>query len=57
MPNFLCVIYSKVSFGTSAADLSQSVIDNVNTTEHEIKLTGLSQDTKYFYSTSPALLT
>ena len=41
---------SKVSFGTTAGDLAQSVTDNTLTTEHIVTLTGLSSNTKYFYS-------
>ena len=49
---------SKVRFGTSQSSLSQSIVDNTATTEHEIRLTNLTSDTKYFYeigSTTTAL--
>jgi hypothetical protein len=41
---------SKVSFGTSAGSLTQSVTDNTVTTEHEVTLTGLTSNTLYYYS-------
>ncbi|MBL7815112.1 MAG: metallophosphoesterase [Saprospiraceae bacterium] len=41
---------SKVSFGTIAGNLSQNVIDNNTVTEHEVRLTNLTPDTKYYYS-------
>jgi len=41
---------SKVSYGTSAGSLTQSVTDNTATTEHIISLTGLTANTLYFYN-------
>jgi len=41
---------SKVNFGTSPGNLSQSVTDNTNTTEHIVTLTGLTPNTLYYYS-------
>jgi hypothetical protein len=41
---------SKVSYGTIAGSLTQSVIDNTNTTEHIVTLTGLTTNTLYYYN-------
>lgn len=41
---------SKVSFGTSPGNLTNSVSDASLVTEHEIQLTGLTPNTKYYYS-------
>ena len=41
---------SRVRYGTSAANLTQFADDSAVTTEHEVRLTGLAPDTKYFYS-------
>jgi methionine-rich copper-binding protein CopC len=41
---------SKVNFGTSPGNLSQSVTDITNTTEHIVTLTGLAPNTLYYYS-------
>lgn len=41
--------YSSIDYGTDINNLSNTLSDNVNNTEHEITLTGLSTDTKYFY--------
>ncbi len=41
---------SRVRYGTDPGDLSMSVDDPAPTTEHELTLTGLSPDTKYYYS-------
>lgn len=41
---------SKVSYGTSAIALSQSVTDNAVTTEHIVQLTGLATNTLYYYN-------
>ncbi|WP_254562077.1 metallophosphoesterase [Dyadobacter diqingensis] len=41
---------SRVQYGGAANALNQKVEDNALVTEHEIKLTGLSPKTKYFYS-------
>jgi len=41
---------SKVNFGSAAGSLTQSVIDNVITTEHVVKLTGLTTNTLYYYN-------
>ena len=49
---------SKVRWGTVLGSLGSSVTDTTKTTEHEIRLTGLTADTKYYYSvgTSAAVL-
>ena len=41
---------SKVSFGTTAGNLTQSVTDNTSTTEHIVTVSGLSANTQYYYS-------
>jgi acid phosphatase type 7 len=41
---------SMVKYGLVQGSLTSSVSDGTLTTEHEIKVTGLSPDTKYFYS-------
>ncbi len=41
---------SRVSFGTSNGNLNQAVVDNNLRTEHEIRLTNLLPDTRYYYS-------
>ncbi len=41
---------SKVSYGTSASVLSQSVTDNTLTTEHIVQLSGLATNTLYYYN-------
>ncbi len=41
---------SKVNFGTTAGNLSQSVVVDTFTNEHIVQLTGLAVNTKYFYS-------
>ncbi len=41
---------SRVQFGTTQGSLSQTADDALLTTEHEIRLTGLNANTKYFYS-------
>jgi Calcineurin-like phosphoesterase/Purple acid Phosphatase, N-terminal domain len=41
---------SKVSYGTSAGSLTQSVTDNTSTTEHIISLAGLTANTLYYYN-------
>ncbi len=41
---------SRVQYGTSAGSLSQNVTDNALVTEHEVKLTGLVSQTRYFYN-------
>jgi methionine-rich copper-binding protein CopC len=41
---------SKVSYGTSAGSLTQSVSDNTSTTEHIVTLTGLTTNTLYYYN-------
>jgi len=45
---------SRVQFGNAASNLNQKVEDNNAVTEHEIKLTGLSPKTRYFYSIGSA---
>jgi predicted phosphohydrolase len=46
---------SKVSYGTTAGNLSQSIIDNTSTTEHIVTLTGLASNTLYYYSVGSTL--
>lgn len=41
---------SRLRYGTNAGNLDQVVGDDALRTEHEIRLGGLQQDTKYFYS-------
>lgn len=41
---------SEVSYGTVPGLLTQNVVDNTLTTEHEIKLTGLTTNKLYYYS-------
>jgi hypothetical protein len=43
-----------INYGTSLSGLNQSMTNTVSTTDHEIKITGLSPYTKYFYSISEA---
>ena len=45
---------SKVYFGRSVKVLDASVQDDALKTEHEIVLTGLSPDTKYYYTVDAA---
>jgi hypothetical protein len=41
---------SRVRYGTSAGSLTSFADNATSTTEHEVKVTGLSANTKYFYS-------
>jgi hypothetical protein len=41
---------SRVQFGTTQGNLSQTADDANVTTEHEVRVTGLAASTKYFYS-------
>ncbi len=41
---------SSVHFGTSVSNLNQSIVGITPTMEHEMRLTNLTPDTKYFYS-------
>ncbi|MEO7600112.1 MAG: DNRLRE domain-containing protein [Opitutus sp.] len=41
---------SVVRYGTTAGSLNLTASDATSTTEHEVRLTGLSPNTKYFYS-------
>lgn len=41
---------SRVIYGTVAGNLTDSVIDSELTTEHIVQLTGLTENTQYFYS-------
>jgi uncharacterized membrane protein len=45
---------SKVRYGTVLGSLGSSITDTTKTTEHEIRLTGLTADTKYYYSVGTA---
>lgn len=51
---------SVVNFGIADGTLSSTVTDNTLTTEHDVTISGLSTDTKYFYAignTNPAIQT
>ncbi|MFT3680628.1 MAG: metallophosphoesterase [Ferruginibacter sp.] len=48
---------SKVSFGTSAGNLTQSVTDNTLSTEHTVTLTGLTANTLYYYNIGSSVQT
>src|SRR5262245_8738235 len=48
---------SVVRYGTSAGSLTQSVSNATSLTEHELRLTGLAQNTKYFYSVGSSTAT
>ena len=41
---------SKVSFGTTAGNLTQFVTDNTSTTEHVVTIPGLAANTLYYYA-------
>ncbi len=41
---------SRVRYGTAQGSLTQTVDNAASTTEHVVKVTGLSADTKYYYS-------
>lgn len=41
---------SRVQFGTVQGNLSSVLDDATSTTEHEVRLTGLSPETRYYYS-------
>lgn len=41
---------SVVRYGTSGGSLTQSVSDATSTTEHELRVTGLTQNATYYYS-------
>lgn len=41
---------SRVIYGLSQASLINTVSETANTTEHEVEITGLAGDTKYYYS-------
>ena len=43
-----------VHYGTSAGNLSQRIANLTKRTEHEVRITGLQPDTKYFYSVGDA---
>ena len=40
----------QISYGLSTNSLTNSVSESVSTTEHEVRLTGLTPDSQYFYS-------
>ena len=48
---------SKVSYGTSAGSLTQSVTDNTISTEHVVTLTSLAINTQYYYAIGSATQT
>ncbi|TFH46555.1 MAG: metallophosphoesterase, partial [Lysobacterales bacterium] len=41
---------SRVMYGPAAGNLSDQVDDSTTTTEHEVRLTGLSPETTYYYA-------
>lgn len=41
---------SRILFGTSENSLTSSLTDNSPVTDHEMRITGLSPDTKYYYA-------
>lgn len=41
---------TKVNYGATSTSLTSSVSNSSATTEHEIRITGLTADTKYFYN-------
>ncbi len=41
---------SRVQFGTTQGNLTSTVDDATSTTEHEVRITGLTPETKYYYS-------
>ena len=41
---------SRVQYGTTPGSLTQAATDTAATTEHEVRLTGLAAETRYFYS-------
>src|SRR5262245_42074157 len=45
---------SVVRYGTSASNLNLNVSNTTLKTEHELRITGLSPDTQYFYSVETA---
>jgi phosphodiesterase/alkaline phosphatase D-like protein len=48
---------SRVACGTNPANLGTVLLDEDETTEHEMKLTGLRPDTKYYYAVGTLELT
>lgn len=40
----------RVTYGLSANNLSANVSESTSTTEHEVRITGLTSDSQYFYS-------
>lgn len=48
---------SRVRYGTSAASLDGTVDDGVVTTEHEVRLAGLSPQTRYYYAVGSTTVT
>jgi hypothetical protein len=48
---------SRVAYGTNPANLDTVLLDEDETTEHEMKLTGLRPDTKYYYAVGTPELT
>lgn len=47
---------SKISYGTSLDELNEEVYIATSTTEHEVKIVGLSPHTKYYYAIGNAAL-
>lgn len=39
-----------VAYGTDMNNLTDTIVEGASTTEHEVNVTGLSADTKYYYS-------
>ena len=47
-------VTGRVNIGPTPASVSQSFDESISTTEHSVKLTGLTPDTTYFYSAGTA---
>ncbi|HEX8372341.1 MAG TPA: Ig-like domain-containing protein [Chthoniobacterales bacterium] len=47
-------VAGKVRYGTSPTNLNQTVDETISTKKHEVKLTGLSPYTRYYYSVGSA---
>jgi len=47
---------SIVDYGTSLGALNQNITDNTLSTDHEVQITGLAADTKYYYEISNTVI-
>ncbi len=45
---------SRLKYGSSENSLTSTLSDNTSVTEHELRITGLTADTKYFYAVGSA---